>query len=279
MEHEEPFSDDPEEQLRTENELMKLKLQAEFGAMFGGNTNLPPEIEQEFLKHVMAYEQHHTTAPLVMIFDYLGRPEYPLAAVLSESELEASLEKLENLLREKQILLDFGEAELPAAAKYDFVTNEVFPLQIQEPPPGIGNLVFSYEDFHPDHQRYMEEIVADFMRDFFGNHFDEDTDYLSRQLVSDKGPVTIAAFIEAVERFQGLFAGIKDYAYNISETKVDEPQHEGEMTMGFVEGAIRYTAILGGGEEQVISGPFKCYMQYAGSWELFHFVLHGFSWA
>jgi predicted Ser/Thr protein kinase len=33
----EKFSDDPEENLRIENEILKLKMQAESGAYFGGN--------------------------------------------------------------------------------------------------------------------------------------------------------------------------------------------------------------------------------------------------
>jgi hypothetical protein len=49
----ENFSDDPEQNLRIENEILKLKMQAERGALFGGNReNLPPEIEAEFLKNV-----------------------------------------------------------------------------------------------------------------------------------------------------------------------------------------------------------------------------------
>ena len=56
---EEKLSDDPEENLRMENELLKLKLQAQFGASPGTSEGLPPGIENEFLKNVYAFEQSH----------------------------------------------------------------------------------------------------------------------------------------------------------------------------------------------------------------------------
>ena len=51
-----------EENLRTENEFLKMKLMLEHGGQFGeldedGNTDLPPEIENEFLNSVMAFEK------------------------------------------------------------------------------------------------------------------------------------------------------------------------------------------------------------------------------
>ncbi|MDP9081252.1 MAG: hypothetical protein M3O71_27885 [Bacteroidota bacterium] len=53
------LSDDTEENLRMENELLRLKLRAEFGSELHDTGNLPPDIENEFLKYVFAAEQNH----------------------------------------------------------------------------------------------------------------------------------------------------------------------------------------------------------------------------
>jgi len=52
-----PGETDPED-MRSENEIMKIKMQAEFGAVFGETaTDLPPEIEQQLLNNVYEFEK------------------------------------------------------------------------------------------------------------------------------------------------------------------------------------------------------------------------------
>ena len=48
-----------EEKLKAENDFLKMKLMLEQGGHFGGDgeTPLPAEVENEFLKNVMAFEK------------------------------------------------------------------------------------------------------------------------------------------------------------------------------------------------------------------------------
>ena len=53
--------DDKNNRLRKENEEKRQKLSEEYGAVFGGmsgNTELPPEIESQFLDNIMAFEDN-----------------------------------------------------------------------------------------------------------------------------------------------------------------------------------------------------------------------------
>ena len=69
-EAEENFNDDPEQNLRIENEILKLKMQAERGALFGGNMqDLPPEMEAEFLKNVQQFEDSFDIAREITIYE------------------------------------------------------------------------------------------------------------------------------------------------------------------------------------------------------------------
>ena len=53
-----PEDEQTEEAMRLENDIMKLKLQAEFGAQFDEISNdVSPEMEQQFLKQVYDFEK------------------------------------------------------------------------------------------------------------------------------------------------------------------------------------------------------------------------------
>ena len=51
------FTNDPEEDLRMENELLKLKMQAERGGVFVGGEDIPPEIENDWLQNILRFEE------------------------------------------------------------------------------------------------------------------------------------------------------------------------------------------------------------------------------
>ncbi len=105
-ESDEKFSDNPEENLRIENEVLKLKMQAESGAFFGGNKDLPPEIENEFLLHVQQFEEAWKDVKYVKVYEIIGKPDFKKADELSGTRIKEELEKLMNLLDEHDMNLD-----------------------------------------------------------------------------------------------------------------------------------------------------------------------------
>ena len=50
------LNDNPEEKIRIENEFLQLKLKVELGAETFISGNFPPEVENTFLKNVLAFE-------------------------------------------------------------------------------------------------------------------------------------------------------------------------------------------------------------------------------
>ena len=72
----EKFSDDPEENLRMQNDFLKMKMMAESGAFFGGEGGLPADIENQFLKNVMEFEKANAGSPIQKIFYILGKPTF-----------------------------------------------------------------------------------------------------------------------------------------------------------------------------------------------------------
>ena len=63
-----------EEDIKIENELLKLKMMAEFGGDFHAENEMPPEVENVFLKHIQKFHQQQVVAKSVSIWEFIGKP-------------------------------------------------------------------------------------------------------------------------------------------------------------------------------------------------------------
>jgi hypothetical protein len=143
------FSNDRQENLRIENEILKIKMQAEHGAIVGVSHDIPPEIEHEFLRSVEAFEQASQIANFIKVYDFIGRPEFRKAADLSPAEVESELNRITDLLKQKNIILNpIGNFE--PMLMYKFITEELFDQETEDfiLPGWCKN--FIYEEFQPD---------------------------------------------------------------------------------------------------------------------------------
>jgi hypothetical protein len=135
-------------ELTTENELLKLKMMAEFGGDFTGSENLPPEVEHLFLKQISKFHHLHEKAGMVKIYEYIGSPLYNHVHDLSDREIKRELKKLLSLLKKKGIVVEtlsgIGDKEM-----YRFVTEEIFKQDIQDIRMPNWTIHMLYEEFHP----------------------------------------------------------------------------------------------------------------------------------
>jgi hypothetical protein len=275
----EDFEGSAEEKLRLENDLLKLKLQAELGAHFGSmpGADLPPDIEKQFLEQVMAFHKHREAHPPIVLREYLGNPDFKPAAELLPDELEAAWERILALYDEKKLRVDFL-AEYPLALRYDFMADELMIEEI-DPPMMEGYLCFIYEELHPNHDYDQRQRTEEFMEGFFGGTFHES--YLSPMLVTDNGQLSLAEVQALLDRFHGMFDAIKEWDFRVKNTSAQPDEEIGEHMprLGFTEGMIKYTAVSHDGAEQEIVGPFKLYMECVhGWWQVMSFYVHGFTW-
>lgn len=277
----ESFGGSETEKLQLENELLKLKMQAEYGAHFGRFADSPdmsPELERAFLEQVLAFERLYENSKPVPVREYLGNPVFRPAAELDADELNAEWKRLTDLYASKELGVDFI-ADYPLSTMYDFMAGELLNEEI-EPIPGW---CFIYEEFHPNHDHDQRRRTQRFMDEFFGGTFCEDT--LSDELVTQDGRRFRLEQVQALlERFHGVFERIESWEYAVIETsaQTDEELAAGPPRMprlGFSEGLLRYTIVMPGGERKLIEGPFKLYMEcHCGWWSVMSFCMHGFSW-
>jgi hypothetical protein len=273
------FSSDPEENLRIENELMKLKMQAERGALFGGNMeDLPPEIEAEFLKNVQLFEDSYAVANQLTIYEAIGKPAYKNADDLKPEQIEEELKRIMELLHSKNIMLDvLGQYDLSVI--YKFITDELFQETIREIDlPGYMHN-FIYEEFHPNHGIDIGRTAQEFLDHWFKKGFNEYSTEFAPQIITVDGKTfsrdeVITKLCSCLQSYLA-FNNIK---FKEIDTSFEWDEKEGKG-MGHAEGIFSYDATIENGESIHIEGPFKLYMiNDDGYWRIFYFIFPGFAW-
>ena len=278
-EGEENFSDDPEQNLRLENEILKLKMQAERGALFGGNMEgLPPELEAEFLKNVQQFEDSIDKASPITIYECIGQPAYKRAEEMMPDEVEGEITRIIKLMHSKNIILEvLGQYELSVI--YKFITEELFMEKIREVnhPGYLHN--FIYEEFHPDHKIDIARSAQEFLNHWFEKGFDENCTELASQLITAEGKIfSKEEVIEKIRNCLNSYQQFINIKFKGTDTTFEWDEKEGKG-LGHAEGMFSYDAEIESGETIPINGPFKLYMiNETGLWQIFYFVFPGFAW-
>jgi hypothetical protein len=142
-----------EEQLKAENEFLKLKMMLENGAQFGGISNeaLPAEIENEFLKNVMAFEQQFANRKTITVFEKIGSPTHFLPAhQIADVGINYAWQQLDENLSKHQINLSACSPSVTQRELYRFATQELFYKEIDEMAIPGWTTNYIYDEFYPD---------------------------------------------------------------------------------------------------------------------------------
>ncbi|MEO6683598.1 MAG: hypothetical protein ABIN48_12320 [Ginsengibacter sp.] len=276
---EEKFSDDPEENLRLENEFIKMKLMAESGAIFDNNNDLPPEIESVFLKNILEFEKQQATSKFRVIKDVLGNPFFKKEEKLNEKEFKSAYKKLQQLLRKHQFEVSFNRPRTDRF-KYHFITEELFNHETTYIfMPGM-TVHFSYEEFNPDHELELKEMTERFLDDFLNKKLSADTYYIDAQLMQPDGNIISRA--DFMKRFEVMFEEthpFEDALYMIHGVLFElKDVDEVVSGLGSCEGKIQYDILFLNGERKQIDGSFIIYFSRMYEvWNIFYFRLAGFN--
>jgi hypothetical protein len=281
MQDEEKFSDDPAENMRMENEFIKLKLKAQYGDAFymGSNEGLPPEVENEFLKRMIAFEESHADAVVSTVYECIGRPAYKSAEELNDIEIMVELQRINSVLNEHNIILDICDGPYPDRLIYTFITEELFSEEAKNTGDKEIRYRFIYEEFHPNHKAEITKRTHQFLKHWFTCSFDEYSTELSGQIVVPDGrQMNRQEALDKMRLFFDAFQGFKNDGYNIDDVSFDI-NPETFIGLGFAEGMLKYDALLEKGEVIHYQGPYKLYMQMQDNyWDIFCFIIPGFTW-
>ncbi len=271
-EHDDIFSEDPEEQLRIENEILKLKLRAELGSGMGTIPDIPPEVENAFLKHVLTFAHMHDNAETVSVYELVGSPDFTKYDVLPDRQLPEELERIEQIMAQHSVIVTYG-GEYSPRDKYFFITEELFPEKVLYMKMPDMILHFVYEDFHPNHRQSIYDLAVSFIEDWLERAVDGELCEIASSLTGPDGRVYERNdVIQRVCLMFDSFVRFEDATYNVVVVQSDP---EGG---GLVTGEIRYTAILENGEAIQVAGPVRIHLEYKEpyGWEINYFQWPGF---
>lgn len=279
LSNEEKFSDDPEENLRMQNDFLKMKMMAESGAFFGGAGDLPSDIENQFLKNVMEFEKANSVENNKTIYQILGNPEFADEKDLDEKKFKKEFDKLSELLKSMNINVEFNR-ERNDRFKYNFITKELFEHQTSFMPVKGMSTYFLYEEFHPDHELEIKDLTNRFLNDFLERRLDENTHYINNQFLEPDG--NLVSLVELIKRFQGLYEAVpvfENTSFHLEKIDFELKESNGELGgMGFSEGVINYDLMFRDGKRKTINGPFKIYFSREWDcWSICFFYLAGFN--
>lgn len=262
----EKFSSDPEEQLRIENEILKLKLKAETGSgVENPQNNIDPALENAFLKNVIEFERQFAKAKPTTVYELTGKPDFPKASTLDDDQILETLENLTHILEEHQIEVDFL-GDYPEREKYRFITEELF--QYESDDMFIPGMIqhFIYEEFHPNHPLTITDRVTDFIGSWFRQQLSEESMELSDQWITEKGEIySKEHLLQKIQYIFDSYGRFENTKYELQKVQADVK--EGEKTgKGFAEGMVKYDAVMENKEIMHFEGPFKIYLELIDNW-------------
>lgn len=244
----------PEEDLRADNELAALGLEMKYGAITHIEGDAPPELIQQFLANVAAFEEQKNDRKTT-VFKLIGEPKFATPDLLEPETLPGELARIQDILEENGFVV-LGPENIDKADFYQFLVDEIFPYEVPEMrPPGMVT-VLDYAEFHPDFQLVIAQVASQFLLDllnidhlFLGEMLDE----ICR---TDTGKITRERAMQTIENFRKSYKKVTPLSFRpesleqpghgtylmfgvrwegISAKTGEKEQHEGLGVMQFVE--------------------------------------------
>ena len=266
-----PYS--PEDELKAESEVLKLKLEMEHGMNMSDTGNLPPEIENEFLNSVYEFENAFKNAKRVKIYDFIGKPAFRKVEELSKTEIKKELKRLEKILEKKKVHLD-RLCEYDDETIYRFITGEFFEHEIDDMQIAGMGTHFIYEEFHPNHPYDLERMSNDFIRNVLEKEWDEEFHsyefahaIIFREVEYDRKGIS-----SVIKTFQEAHKSFKVKRWKVKETTFDL-----EKETGSVSAYLSYEAVSTDKEMHTYKGKASIdFKRHDGYWGISGFSLPGF---
>lgn len=154
------------DEIKSENELLKIKIMLELGADFDSPySKLPddPLLENLFLKSMIDFHNAEENREMITVFEKLGSPKQYLPLTdIPEEKIEESWRALKNHLLKNRIEVIASNPKITSANLYKFTTDEIFNKKIEAVDLNGKINSFIYDIFHPDYEYENSCIALDY---------------------------------------------------------------------------------------------------------------------
>lgn len=260
----------PEEKLRAENELLKLKLQAEFG-MEQMKNPLDDKMQNDWLNYIYNFEKQFAENKQVKLYDFINKPPYKKLVELTEEELTQELDAMIEILRANGINLD-TICDYDEEVIYKFITEELFEHEMDGMRIEGMMHCFTYEEFHPNHDYDIRARADEFIDSLITKKWDHfmNTVILASEVYYNENLYEQEKFKPIIEAFQNEHLKLE-----INNWEINSVSFNMETETATLEGKIKYESKTA---SQIFEGNVKLEMQLEyDCWSVSKVVIPGFS--
>jgi len=263
-----------EDDLRAENNLLKLKLTLEYGMQMENESTLNPDVENQWLKSVYAFEQQYKDVKRIKVYDYIGCPSYSKWDTLAPADIVKELVRMRSIMAENQVELGCI-CEYDDATIYRFITEELFEHEMDDMRiPGM-TCHFTYEEFHPNHDYDLRRQTNDFVKTIFTRSWNEEFDgiALARKVRFSGKKYDRPGMSEIIRIFQESHTRLHIRKFVICDVAIDDP-----IESAHVRGNLSLTGRMTPGEKVNYEGKFCLhFVRNDGYWDIDELDLPGFT--
>ena len=217
------------EELRFENELKKLKLNAERGMQFFSEDQkkLSPSVESRWLDNIKLFEEAADKKEVKKVKFLLGNPILPSVNTLSDTDLSKALDEVYSLMNRNNISLNVLY-EVSERVLYQFITEELFDYEMAViNVPGMVSC-FTYEEFHPNDEEDLKDHTIDFIKILMKQSFEFMDGMLSSKVMNNNEYLPSKEFIK---RTSEVLKGMKLKLVELEISSVEI--HEDHASVNF----------------------------------------------
>lgn len=266
-----PGGDPPDERLRLENDILRMKLRAEFGTDLRLTSDLSPRVQHAVLQHVYRLEAiTRMKGSKISIYQKIGSPPFIPVEELSDLRVVIELERLMKWLRQHHIMLEVL-AEYDPKTIYRFITKELFLLEIDDFPEKGWYIHFCYEQFHPNDDHALRKYTTLFIEDIMSKDVHEQFNPLYHEMLDRQDEIiTGNEAYHRIQQFSENFSSFSLRSLQLNAVNFDEAE-------GLVQFSISFVGVLDNGECMNMEGEgeFHFIRLPSGGWSIRRFRMPG----
>jgi hypothetical protein len=261
----------PEEKLQADSDLLKIKLEMEFGMQaMGGSPNMDDKMQNDFLNYVYNFEKESAKKKSITVFEKIGKPIFKKAESITNDELNNELQRILSLLETNGIALD-TVCKYPDHQIYKFITEELFTQETDDINiPGKVNH-FIYEEFHPNNEYDITQNAKDFIHFLINKKWKEYHESTLATTVEYNGiKYAKDLFVNIIDTFQEAEGKLRLVNWEARKVLYDLEKKTAEL-----EGKIKYKSVA---TKQIYEGNVRLSLALENDiWCVSKVVLPGFS--
>lgn len=213
------------EMLRHENEITKLKIQAEFGVELKGTKDMNPALENIWLNQILEYERAMLDNTKITIGELIGSPQLKPMIDLEDDEISEELQMLMSILYKKNIVIE-SNSGIDEREMYRFLTEELIEMETDKNTPKNMITCFIYEEFHPNDEYDLRKYSTEFLEMFVEKGEDYWKMHLSPCLESEENEVRASNLERRLENFRESFDQLRVDKFSINTISILEETAE-----------------------------------------------------